>query len=192
MYIHRNLKKPTFLRGRKKIENTINHHRLIDSKRNPPLFKRESKKSSIRIVDIFFFLSFLNITRMSCTEIHQAPLDLSRDSTPRFSVQLSLSLSLSFSLFLPRLFDRIRWRMNLTCYVQARPGSIYHFLENCSRIAFFPLSRPIQRQMADTRLVHRYGTYSGLLEMAYAAQTSGSREIYFRDPRRFRRMFHTG
>lgn len=129
---------------------------------------------------------------MSCTEIHQAPLDLSRDSTPRFSVQLSLSLSLSFSLFLHRLFDRIRWRMNLTCYVQARPGSIYHFLENCSRIAFFPLSRPIQRQMADTRLVHRYGTYSGLLEMAYAAQTSGSREIYFRDPRRFRRMFHTG
>lgn len=60
-----------------------------------------------------------------------------------------------------------------------------------SRIASFP--DRFQRQMADTRLVHRYGTYSGLLEMAYAAQTSGSREIYFRgDPRRFRRMFHTG
>lgn len=116
-----------------------------------------------------------------------SPLDLSRDLQPFPSNYLSRSNSILSPFF--SLDDSVANESYML-----RPSQDYiSFLgrKTGSRIASFP--DRFQRQMADTRLVHRYGTYSGLLEMAYAAQTSGSREIYFRgDPRRFRRMFHTG
>ena len=151
--------------------------------------RRDSKKSSIW-VGIFFFslLSFSNI-------MHRDPSSHSRSL---HSIFREIS-----SLFRPIIsLDRIRSSPSLFSLDDSvanesymlRPSQDYiSFLgrKTGSRIASFP--DRFQRQMADTRLVHRYGTYSGLLEMAYAAQTSGSREIYFRgDPRRFRRMFHTG
>ena len=86
--------------------------------------RRDSKKSSIW-VGIFFFLSFLFQT--SCTEIHHPIRALSTRSfarSPAFSVQLSLSIE--FDPLPPFSPSTIRWRMNLTCYVQAR--TIYHFL----------------------------------------------------------------
>lgn len=139
---------------------------------------------------VFFFFSpffFKHHAPRSIIPFALSPLDLSRDLQPFPSNYLSRSNSILSPFF--SLDDSVANESYML-----RPSQDYiSFLgrKTGSRIASFP--DRFQRQMADTRLVHRYGTYSGLLEMAYAAQTSGSREIYFRgDPRRFRRMFHTG